>query len=302
MNKESLGTLFAIMTAIVSGIAIPMNKLFIVKLDPTVFTALRSLIIGIIFLFLSLWRSNFSFNSFKKVNWKYMLLIALIGGSIAFLLYFNGLKLTTSSRAAFLHKTLTFYVVVFSVLFLKEKISKTHWIALTAMLFGILLIYFTQIKSTEFWQNPSLGDLLVIMATILWAGENIIAKKVLREGETNFVVSFSRMFFGGLILFGVLVLTNKYQTLFNLDIIAWRNIGISTIVLFSYVFFWYWSLKLINASKAATFLLLSPIISLGFGYLLFKEPLPLLQLVGSMMIIIGSYMTIKTKSEFVTGI
>ncbi len=301
MNKENLGTLFAILAAIVSGIAIPMNKLFIVKLDPTIFTALRSLIIGLIFLFLSLHQSKFSFKSFKKVNWKYMLLIALIGGSIAFLLYFNGLKLTTSSRAAFLHKTLTFYVVILGFLFLKEKISKSHWVALGLMFFGVALIYLTQIKPAELWQNPSLGDLLVIVATMLWAVENIIARKTLSEGATNFIVSFSRMFFGGLILFGFLILTNKYQALLNLDPIAWRNIGISTAVLFSYVFFWYWSLKLINASKAATFLLLSPVISTMFGFLLFKEPLPLLQLIGSAMILIGSYVTIRTKSELVAG-
>lgn len=302
MNKENLGTFFAIMTAVVSGIAIPMNKLFIVNLDPTVFTALRSLIIGLVFLFLSLYQSKFSFKPLKNVNWKYMFLIALIGGSIAFLLYFNGLKLTTSSRAAFLHKTLTLYVVIFGVLFLKEKISKKHWIALGLMFTGIILIYFTQIKPSVFWKNPNLGDLLVIAATIMWAVENIIARKTLKEGSTNFIVSFSRMFFGGLILFGFLLLTNKYQAIMNLDIISWRNIAISTVLLFSYVFFWYWSIKLINVSKAATFLLLSPVISLTLGYLLFHEPLPLLQLLGSLIILVGSYITIKTKSDFVTGI
>ena len=50
MKKENLGTILAIMTAIVSGIAIPVNKIFVVDLDPMIFTALRALIIGIIFL------------------------------------------------------------------------------------------------------------------------------------------------------------------------------------------------------------------------------------------------------------
>ena len=100
MKNETKGIVLAILAAMVSGIAIPANKLFIVNLDPTVFTAIRAVIIGVIFLALSLYQSKTSHKKFKEVPWKYLLSIAIIGGAFAFILYFNGLSLTTAGRAA----------------------------------------------------------------------------------------------------------------------------------------------------------------------------------------------------------
>lgn len=134
MNKEALGTLLAVLTAVISGVSIPLNKIFVVNLDPTLFTALRSLIIGIIFLFI-ISRQNFNLKKFKKLQWKYLLAIALVGGATAFLLFFSGLKLTTAGRAAFLQKTLPLYVLVLAFIFLKEKIRQKQ-------LFAILLMFF----------------------------------------------------------------------------------------------------------------------------------------------------------------
>jgi len=295
MKKEQLGTVFAIITAIISGIAIPANKLFIVNLDPLVFTSIRSIIIGTVFLLISLSRREFNKKRIKA-NWKGLLAIAAVGGALAFYLYFSGLKLTTSGRAAFLHKTLPLYVAILAFIFLKEKIDKKLLTAIALMFLGTTILYLGQIKPGEMWQNPSLGDLLVIAATFFWAVENIIARKLMRDGESNFIVSFSRMFFGGLILFGFLVITNRLSQL-SLTAEQARNILISTAILFCYVFFWYKSIKLINVSKASTFLLLSPVISLLIGISAFKEPYNALQLVGSALILLGSYFAVHTKSE-----
>jgi drug/metabolite transporter (DMT)-like permease len=295
MKKEYIGTMFAIITAIISGIAIPVNKIFIVKLDPLVFTSIRSIIIGTIFLIISLSRKEFS-NKKMRVNWKSLFAIAMIGGALGFYLYFSGLKLTTAGRAAFLHKTLPLYVAVLAFIFLKEKIDRKLLTAIILMFFGTVILYAGQIKPGEMWQNPSLGDLLVIAATFLWAVENIIAKKVMRDGESNFIVSFSRMFFGGLILFGFLLLSSKFNQL-SLTAEQMINILISTAILFGYVFFWYKSIKLINVSKASAFLLISPVISLLIGIAAFNEPYNSLQLAGSALILLGSYFAVNSKSE-----
>jgi drug/metabolite transporter (DMT)-like permease len=296
-DKERLGTLFAITAAIISGFSIPLNKIFVVNLDPTVFTAVRSVIIGIAFFFIISYKSKFSYKSFKKVSWEYMILIAIIGGSFAFLLFFNGLKLTTAGRSALLQKTLPLYVTVLAFLFLKEKISRKYMLALFLMFIGTLAIYFTQISITDLWSNPSLGDILVISATFLWAVENIIARKAMIKGENNFMVSFSRMLFGGLILFGFVILFGKMDLLVNMSVQQITNVLISTLILFGYVLFWYWSIKMINVSKASSFLLLSPAISLLIGTLFLGEPAPLIEIIGSMLILIGAYYLSKTKSE-----
>ncbi|MBL7170013.1 MAG: DMT family transporter [Candidatus Aenigmarchaeota archaeon] len=304
MNKETKGTLLALATALVSGIAIPVNKLFVVGIDPIVFTATRALMIGLIFLVIGLKRGEFTKNKLKFMNWKYLLAIGIIGGGLAFWLYFSGLRLTTSGRGAFLHKTLPLYTTILAFLFLKEKISKKQLLALGLMFFGIIMIYFDKIApNLDFWPNPSFGDLLVIIATFLWAVENTIGKKLMRDdGESNILVSFARMFVGSLFLFGLILVLGKIDVLLSLSLIQIRNLIISTGILFCYVSFWYSAVKLINISKAATILLISPVISMILGILMFNEPTPGLQLLGSVLILAGGYLVSKVKSGFVEGV
>ncbi len=303
MDKETKGTLFAFATALISGIAIPVNKLIVINMDPTVFTATRALIIGLTFLVIA-WRSEkLDKRILEEQKWLYLILIGLIGGGLAFLLYFHGLQITTSSRGAFLHKTLPLYTTILAFIFLKEKIPQKQLIALGLMLLGTIVIYYNKIDpNVAKWPDPSLGDILVILATILWAIENTIAKKAMIKGESNYVVSGARMLIGSLFLFGVIILLGNMGYLLSLSLTQIIGLLVSTFILLGYVFCWYSAVKLINVSKAATFLLLSPVISMVSGILIFEEPTPIIQLVGSILILTGGYLVSKVKSEFVEGV
>ncbi len=302
MKSEFIGTLLAIFTAVISGFAIIANKIFIVNLDPTIFTSIRALLIGIIFFIISSFQCKFDYKKLKKVKWSYLIGIGFIGGALAFLLFFSGLKLTTGGRTAFIHKTLPVYITIFAVLFLKEKVTVKQIFALIIMLLGLLILTSSQITPTSLWSDPSLGDLLIVFATILWAVENVIAKHVMIKGESNFVVTFARMFIGSIFLFLSIPLWGKMDLLFNLTLEQTTNIMMSTVILLGYVLFWYWSIKHINVSKASTILLLAPVISLILGVLALNEPVPIDQLMGSALILIGAYFVVKIKSEFTTGV
>lgn len=296
MGKEALGTSLAVLTAIISGFAIFANKLFIVDLDPTIFTAVRAMIIGGLFFIIAMVHSRVSKRSFKTVPWKYLLAIGMIGGGLAFLLFFTGLKLTTGGRAAFLHKTLPLYVTILAVIFLKERISRNQLIALVLMFVGTVTLYSASINPADLWTNPQLGDALIILATLFWGVENVIARKAMLLKETNFIVTFGRMFFGALFLFGAVLLLGKWDLLFALQPHQVMNLLASTAILFGFVLTYYASLKYINVSKAATILLLAPVITLLLGIGFLGEPAPVLQLAGSAVILIGAAVILRTKS------
>lgn len=298
MKNETKGIIFALLAALFSGIAIPANKLFIVNLDPAVFTAVRAVIIGVIFLLISWRQAKGEHRAFRKVSWKYLISIAVIGGAAAFLIYFQGLQLTTAGRAAFLyHSTLTISTVLLAFMFLNERITRKMSFALGIMLIGTIVLYVSQVPPSQVWSNPSLGDILIIISSILWGIEYTISRKAMLLGETNFVISFARMFFGGLIIFGFIIIIGDTGALLALSLHQWINIAISTILLFAYVLFWYWSIKFINVSKATTLLLIAPLISLVGGAVFLQEPVPTLQAVGSIIILLGAYFLIGVKSE-----
>jgi drug/metabolite transporter (DMT)-like permease len=302
MKKETFGTILALIAAIISGFAIPINKIFVSGLDPVIFTAIRGIVVGIIFFFLASAQSKFHFKKIKKVSWKWLIAIGIIGGGLAFLAYFTGLSFTTAGRAAFLHKTLPIYVTIFAFIFLKEKVAKKQGFALLIMLIGTFVIMSTQINPATFWTDPAFGDILVLLGTILWGVENVIAKHAMLKEESNWTVSFARMFIGGIFLFVIAFSLGKAGMLLTLSPNQIVSVIISTGILFAYVFSWYWSIRLINVSKAAALLLIAPVISLVLGVVLFGEPAPLLQIVGSVLILIGAAFVVRIKSELVSGV
>lgn len=298
MKRENKGVLLAVLAAIMSGIAIPANKFFIVNLDASVFTAVRAVIIGVAFLAIAEYLAAKRKRRFRKAPWRYLLAIAVIGGALAFMLYFTGLQLTTAGRVAFLyHGLLAAFPVILAVAFLSERMPRKMVYALIAMFVGTTILYLSQVPPSQLWASPNLGDVLVILATLAWSVEYIIVKKAMAFGENNFVISFARMFFGGLILFGFVVLSGSTGALLSLSLQAWINVLISTALLFAFVLFWYWAIMYINLSKATLLLLLAPVVSLLGGIFFLGEPAPLLQLLGSAIILVSAYFVIGVRSE-----
>jgi len=288
VDKELKGTILALATALVSGISVVSNKYFIVDIDTKVFTAIRSIAIGFAFVLMILFSKKKIV--VKKLDWKALAVIGIIGGGLAFMLFFSGLKLTTAGRAGFLHKTLPLYVTLLAVIFLKEKVSRGQLKALLVMLGGLFIMSLSSLTL-----SLALGDLLVIAATVLWAVENVIAKKSIKAGSSSLIVSASRMLIGGLFLLAALMLLGDLNALLSLSATQMRNIIISTVLLFLYVLFYYWSLQYINVSKAASLLLLAPVITLIASMIFLSEQPPLLQYCGSALILAGSLFLIKAK-------
>lgn len=290
MNREKTGIILAVIAAIISGFSIFANKIFIVSAEPVAFTFIRSLIIGAVFLGIIMITKNKK-NKKQKTNWKALVAIGLIGGAIAFVLFFSGLKMTTAGRAAFIHKTLPLYVLVLAFVFLKEKITEKHFYSIFIMLIGLVAMNLSSLTP-----EMAFGDVLVLMATICWAVEIIISKKAMNSGSSSIMVMMARMLLGSIFI-GIFIFATGSFAVLSMNNAQLANVGISTAILFMYVFFFYTSLKYINASKSSTILLLAPVITLLLGIFILGEPAPALQLVGSALILVGAYFVANERSE-----
>ena len=275
-------------TAVISGFSIFINKYSVSVINPYIFTFLKNaavalMLSGFVFLIKD-WKS---FAVLKRKQWLQLILIGLIGGSIPFLLFFKGLSLTSAAQGAFIHKTMFVYAVILAAVFLKEKISKEFLIGALLLLLGSLVSL--KALPTSFGK----GDLLVLSATILWAVENLISKRALKELPAG-TVAWGRMFFGSFFILTYLVLISQIGFIGNLGLeqIAWTLI--TSVLLFGYVFTWYSGLKYVSLSAATAILIIgSPIttfLSLISGVRIgFKE------IVSTVLIIIGAVFAIGIK-------
>ena len=260
MNQElgirNKAILLVLATAVISGFANFFNK-FGMKasgFDPFQYTTLKNVLAALVLSLLVL--TPWVFSRLKKLNkkdWLSLAIIGLIGGSVPFLLFFKGLSLTSAVSASFIHKTLFVWVAILAWPVLKEKVYKWQFIALGVLLSGNMI--FEGFAGLS-W---SLAETLIFSATIMWAVETIIAKKVLANINSS-VLAWGRMFFGALILIGFLSVTKDLPNLaaFNSVSIGW--LALVSILLTGYVLTWYAALKKLPATVVACVLVLaSPI-------------------------------------------
>lgn len=257
-NFFTKGIKLAILTAIISGFAVFFNKFAVTKnINPYQFTALKNILVAVVLSLVVL--TPFIFKKFQEIsrkNWIRLIGIGVVGGSIPFLLFFKGLSMTSSVNAGFLHKTLFIWVTILAVIFLKEKITKIQYAALGVLLIGNILV--GGLTSFKF----GYAEMIILIATLLWSIESIIAKKVLKEIDPK-IVAWSRMFFGSIILLGFVLMTSGVQGVFTLNYSQLGWIFLSVGFLIAYVITWYHALKFEKASTVASVLVIaSPITTL----------------------------------------
>jgi len=246
------GVVWAFAAAFISGFAVFFNK-FAVGFwqSSSVYITAKNLIVAVFLTSaLLLFRKRHELKKLAKKQWAQLILIGLIGGSIPFLLFFKGLTLIASVNAAFIHKTLFVWVALLAVTYLKEKISFLQFVAMGILFFGVFLF----LSPGEF--RIGYGELLIFSATLLWAVENIVAKKVLKN-ISALMVGWGRMFFGSLFLLGFLVATGDVVELFSSSTVGFGWLILASIILFGYVVTWYSALKYAPAIVVSSILVLA---------------------------------------------
>ena len=109
-----------------------------------------------------------------KTNWKSLLLFVLSGVFmfVTAFFYYTSMEHTTIATAVVLMYSAPIYVLLFSVLFLKEKLTVTKVVAVAMMLVGMALVSgIVGGMDFNFW-----GVFFAVAAGVTYAAYNIVAK------------------------------------------------------------------------------------------------------------------------------
>lgn len=254
-NKNNLnkGIIFALVTSIISGISIFYAKIAVVKISPLVLATSRNLWVAFLFLVYFIFSKRLKhIKTLKKNELINLTLVGLIGGALPFYLFFTGLSLIGAQTANIIHKSLFVWVSLLALIFLKEKLNLSYW--LTFILVIVANFFFIPFKI-----NFSLGEIMVFVATLFWAVENIIAKKILKTISSE-MVSLFRMGIGSSILLLSLTISGQLNKLLVINSQQLIIITIGGSILFFYVYFWYQALKYAPASLVMLILTFSVVV------------------------------------------
>jgi drug/metabolite transporter (DMT)-like permease len=268
------GALLALVTAAVSGVAIYLNAFAVKQVpDPAVYTTLKNGIAALALLGLLAASGGGSVRALRPRQWAGLAVLGLVGGSVPFLLFFTGLAQASAPSAAFIHKTLFVWVALLAVPLLGERLGWAQIGALGALLGAQLLL---APPTGVAWGT---GETLIAAATLLWAVEVIVARRLL-AGIGSSVAAAGRMGFGLAILVGYLVLTGRLSSIAALDALAWTWIVVTGLLLTAYVATWYAALRLAPASLVTSVLVGGAVVTAGLQALASAQPPALAGLIG----------------------
>lgn len=282
MNIFFQAVLFSLGAAMLSGVNGFLTKSAVMEVgDPVVFTFLKNAIVAFIFFGVFLWfrKSDEIKLASSRDRW-ILLLIGIVGGGIPFLLYFIGLSFIPAATAVFIHKTLFLWVAILAIPFLGERVDWLHAFALGLLLFGIVLF---QVPA---WHSFGVGEILVLLATLLWAVENILAKKVLCHISSLSAMS-ARMVFGSIVIFLWLIFSGKGSALFLLSGAAWGWVVLTSVLLAGYVSLWYRALSIAPAGFVTSLLVPSAFITGAISSIFVTGIFPASHVAGWIFLVLG---------------
>ena len=189
--------------------------------------------------------------------------------------------MATAPSAALIHKTLFLWVALLAVPLLGERLSGWQVAGLGVLVVGQFLL---QPPSAWGWGS---GEILMLIATLLWAFETILAKKVL-AGTSARTAALGRMGVGALVMWTFLALTGRAGGAVSLIGPQGFWVVITSLFLMGYVWTWYSALKAAPAVLVTSVLTLGAIITIVLAAIVEGKGATTPQIAGMLLLALGA--------------
>ncbi|ORX83666.1 DMT superfamily drug/metabolite transporter [Anaeromyces robustus] len=262
MKERIIPILFAILAACFYALNIPLSKVLMEKIPPTLMAGLlylgAGIGIGVMFLY-----------NFKKINKEDLLgkndTIYVFGmiilDIIAPIMLMYGIKASTSGNAALLNNFEIVATSIIALFIFKETISKKLWIAIILVTLSSAILTFDA-SSLKF----SYGSFLVLGAATCWGLENNCTTKISSK-NTYEIVTIKGFCCGiGSIVIGLIIgeRFNNFPYIIYSILLGYVAYGLS-------IFFYIKAQNIIGAAKTSAFYAINPFIAIILSFIIYKE-------------------------------
>jgi drug/metabolite transporter (DMT)-like permease len=274
-----IGYLSAIIAAILFGCVSTLAKPILTTIDPIVLSSIIYLIAGLFF-------TPGASRTRSKITKKYYGLIltsAVAGATIAPIIFFVGLKLGSAADTALLANGETVFSILFALFIFKERLRAGGYIAVTLILSGVFLVT-TNLDFNSSIFRLNIGNVFVIIATIIWGLDNNICKIIARQIDVSKLIQLKALI-GGTILLGMVLILGIPFNIQSEQFISIILLGVFGFAISLYLYLH--SIKRIGVVKASSLLSLSAVFGLLFATIFLHELISINQLIAISIMIFG---------------
>lgn len=257
------------------------------SLNPVLQIGIRSLVATVLLLLTMAYRGE---RIFRRDHTLGAGIVAGVAFSGEFLFVAIGLLYTTASHmVVFLYTMPVFAALGLHWFIPGERLSPIQWSGIFLAFVGIVCAFSSSFFAVDTAQASRvlIGDVLGIIAGILWAATTVIIRAtVLSETPATKTLLYQ-------LSCAAIVLTPVGYLLFQHDPIqmtptAWASMAFqSLLVAFVSLLAWFWLLRRYLASRLSVFSFMTPLFGVGFGVLLLNDPLDNWFIAGAVLVSAG---------------
>jgi drug/metabolite transporter (DMT)-like permease len=228
-----------------------------------------------------------------------VLVAALVGVPIQFLLQFAGLARTTVSHASLMVGILPVLLGAGAALFAHERVTPTRWIALVASTIGAGLIALEASTGEAGGHASVAGDALVVVSLIAAVVWILVSQRLMKVGRDYSPLATSAYIItAGTVMLCVWVLATEGLPPIRLSLRTWISlaaIGLLATTVTTYL--WNWGLARVPASQAGVFVNLEPVVGSILGVMVLHDVLGPYAILGGLLVIGSAVFVAASRSE-----
>jgi drug/metabolite transporter (DMT)-like permease len=111
-----------------------------------------------------------------RQEWGRLFLLSLMGSTLFSILVFWGLHHTTAINAVVLNSSLSFFIILGSWLFLRDRMTKRQAVGMVLSVIGVLIVIGKGDPTFLLHLEFGFGDMLILLAMPLWAAYSVVIK------------------------------------------------------------------------------------------------------------------------------
>jgi drug/metabolite transporter (DMT)-like permease len=227
------------------------------------------------------------FGSAMRLDWRNFFVLSLVGVTLLYGLQVVGQTRTSAVNAGLLANMVPVFTALLAAAVLHKRPRAIGWLGIAVALVGAWLVSVGQQAAGGGQVEPSassaLGDLLVLASSLVAALYFIFGSRLLRAYPSLMVTAAAATL--GAITLLPLALVFGGGTLSWQFAAAIVLLGVGPGLLAN---LWWWeTIEWLDASRAAVYIYLIPLITMGFAVVILQEPLSSAQVLGAALVLGG---------------
>lgn len=221
----------------------------------------------------------------RPVPWKTLMLMALNGVALYYLLFNLALSYTTASQVALIQSSFPATMAILAVLWLHERLTRQRVLGVILAVVGVALIV-ARAEPDGSARDPLLGNVLAFGSVLLWTVYTILAKRI--ANADPIAVTAIVAVLGTIMLVPAALIENTTASISSISTMGWLAIVYLGALASAVSYLLYnRALRDVDASLAGIFINLSPVIGVLSGVIFLGESITPLAIVGGALVLSG---------------